>query len=102
MYDAYIVKRTQIYLDPEQSRELAARARRQGTTASHLIREAVDEYLAGPESEDERRLQRYRAAVEGAFGVAAGLTDGAAYVESLRAADVERISQIRQRRSGRG
>ena len=102
MYAAYIVKRTQIYLDTEQSRELAARAQRHGTTASHLIREAIDEYLAGPESEDERQLQRYRAAVEGAYGAAARLTDGAAYVESLRAADVDRARRIRQQRSGRG
>ena len=94
MYTTYIVKRTQIYLDIEQSRELAARAKRRGTTTSHVIREAVDEYLARPESEDERRLQRYRAAIEEAFGIAPYLPDGASYVESLRAADVERARRI--------
>lgn len=97
MYATYIMKRTQIYLDGGQSRELAARARRRGTTASHLIREAIDEYLAGPEGEDERRLQRYRAAVDEAFGTAPHLPDGAAYVESLRAADAERARRIRER-----
>jgi hypothetical protein len=99
MYDAYIVRRTQIYLDPEQSSALSARARRQGTTASHLIREAVDEYLARPESEDERRLQRYRAAIGVAFGAAPDLPDGAAYVETLRAADADRMTRIHERRS---
>jgi hypothetical protein len=48
MYAAYIVKRTQIYLDEAQSRQLAERAGRRGTTTSHVIREAVDFYLAQP------------------------------------------------------
>lgn len=99
MYAAYIVKRTQIYLDAEQSTALSARARRQGTTASHLIREAVDEYLARPESEDERRLYRYRAAVEAALGAAPDLPDGATYVETVRAADADRMQRMRERRS---
>ncbi len=99
MYTAYIVKRTQIYLDSEQSRELAARAKRQGTTSSHIIREAIDEYLEHPESEGERRLQRYHAAVKEAFGVAPYLPDGASYVESLRAADSERARRISERQA---
>lgn len=98
MYAAYIVKRTQIYLDEVQARQLADRARRRGTTASHVIREAVDAYLAEPESEDERVLQHYRAALEAAFGAAPGLPDGAAYVDEQRAADVERAARLNQHR----
>jgi metal-responsive CopG/Arc/MetJ family transcriptional regulator len=37
--------RTQIYLTDAQTRELDRRAKQRGTTRSHLIREAVDEYL---------------------------------------------------------
>ncbi len=100
MYATYIVKRTQIYLNEAQSRELAERARRRGTTASHVIREAVDAYLAQPESEDERVLQRYRTALDAAFGIAPDLADGATYVEQLRAADLDRATQ-REGRRGR-
>ncbi len=39
MYDPYIMRRTQIYLEPEQSEELARRADVRGVTSSHLIRE---------------------------------------------------------------
>lgn len=39
--------RTQIYLTEAQTRELDRRARSRGTTRSHLIREALEQYL-GP------------------------------------------------------
>jgi hypothetical protein len=45
MYTAYIVRRTQIYLDEEQDRRLARRARAEGVTKSRLIRRAIDAYL---------------------------------------------------------
>jgi Ribbon-helix-helix protein, copG family len=99
MYAPYIVKRTQIYLDEAQSRELAKRARRRGTTASHVIREAVDAYLAQPVSDDERVMQQYRDALDAAFGIAPGLPDGSAYVDRLRAADTERSERIERRRA---
>lgn len=38
--------RTQIYLTDVQRQKLDERARRQGRTLAHVIREAVDEYLA--------------------------------------------------------
>ncbi|MEX1172587.1 MAG: CopG family transcriptional regulator [Chloroflexota bacterium] len=41
------MERTQIYLTEAQTRELDARARARGTTRSHLIREALEQYL-GP------------------------------------------------------
>lgn len=99
MYAVYIMKRTQIYLEEAQSRELADRARRRGTTASHVIREAVDAYLAEPESEDARVLQQYRAALDSAFGIAPHLPDGSTYVDELRAADVDRSARLEGHRS---
>ena len=42
----YIVERTQTYLSAKQTEEVDKRARDQGTTRSHLIREAVEKYLA--------------------------------------------------------
>jgi hypothetical protein len=45
--------RTQIYLTGEQRHKLDERARRQGRTLAHVIREAVDEYLAeGPDPDE--------------------------------------------------
>lgn len=38
--------RTQVYLTADQRRRLDARARREGRTLAHVIREAVDVYLA--------------------------------------------------------
>jgi hypothetical protein len=96
MYAAYIMKRTQIYLDEAQSRELAKRAGRRGTTSSHVIREAVDAYLAQPETEEGRMLLRFQEALDAAFGVAPGLPDGATYVEELRAADADRAAGLAQ------
>jgi predicted DNA-binding protein len=77
MYALYIVRRTQIYLDEEQDRRLAERARATGRTKSDLIREAVDRLLDTPLSEDEE-MARFRAAVDAAFGIAPYLEDGAA------------------------
>jgi hypothetical protein len=99
MYAAYIMKRTQIYLDEAQSRQLAERAGRRGTTASHVIREAVDAYLAQPETEEERMLLRYRGALDAAFGVAPGLPDGVTFVDALRAVDADRAARLE--RAGR-
>lgn len=39
------MERTQIYLTEAQTRELDRRARARGTTRSHLIREALEQYL---------------------------------------------------------
>lgn len=42
---AYIVRRTQIYLDEDQDRRLQARASAAGVTKSALIREAIEQFL---------------------------------------------------------
>lgn len=95
MYGTYIVKRTQIYLAEDQSEELARRARVRGTTASKMIREAIDQYLAQPD-DPAARLARYRAALEDSFGSAPHLPDGASYVDEIRGADRARQRELDQ------
>lgn len=96
MYNSYIVKRTQIYLDDDQARELAHRARVRGTTGSRMIREAIDQYLAEPNDTDER-LARFRAAVKEASGTAPYLPDGAKYVDEFRGHDSDRDADLAKR-----
>jgi predicted DNA-binding protein len=99
MYAPYIVRRTQIYLDEDQDRRLAERARATGRTKSDLIREAVDRLLAEPPSEEEE-LARFRAAADAAFGIAPYLADGVTYVRKLR--DIDRRRQERLDRQWHG
>lgn len=99
MYASYIMKRTQIYLDDRQAAELARRSAVRGTTASKMIREAIDQYLAGPDEEADR-LARFDAALGATFGAAPYLEDGAAYVARLRRVDLERDAEVSERRSG--
>jgi len=96
MYDSYIVKRTQIYLENRQADELARRARTRGVTASHVIREAINQYLAEPE-DDAERLARFRAALDETFGIAPYLPPGLEYVEELRRADRRRQEDLERR-----
>lgn len=99
MYRSYIMRRTQIYLDDAQAAELGRRARARGSTASKMIREAIDAYLAEPQRADERQA-RYRAALDEAFGIAPYLPDGATYVEDLRGHDRSRDAELEARRRG--
>jgi predicted DNA-binding protein len=96
MYDTYIMKRTQIYLEADQDRRLASRATASGVTKSTLIREAIEVYLAKPDDADE--LAAFRAAIDAAAGAPVELPDGATYVETLRAADVARQAELDERR----
>lgn len=97
MYDTYIVKRTQIYLEDRQDDELARRAAAESQTKSALIRLAVDEYLRNDAGE-ELRLARFRAAVDAVAGAAADLPPGSVYVERLRTLDASRHEEIERRR----
>lgn len=99
MYDLYIMKRTQIYLDEQQDRALAERAERVGRTKSSLIREAIDSYLEPP-SAAGTALTRLRTAVSHAHGCASYLPSGERYVEELRAADRERGRELDERLRG--
>lgn len=51
--------RTQIYLTGDQRRKLDERARRQGQTLAHVIREAVDEYLAEAPDADQAMQETF-------------------------------------------
>jgi predicted DNA-binding protein len=92
MYDTYIMKRTQIYLEADQDRRLATRASAAGVTKSTLIREAVEAYLATPDAADQ--LAQFRAAVDAVAAAPASFPDGASYVEELRAADAVRQAEL--------
>ena len=96
MYDTYIMKRTQIYLEADQDRRLAARATAGGVTKSTLIREAVETYLSTPDEAEQ--LARFRAALDAVAGTLERLPAGAAYVEAIRAADADRQAELDDRR----
>lgn len=96
MYSSYIMKRTQIYLDQDQDRRLATRARSAGVTKSALIREALETYLTTPD--EDALLAEFRAALDQVEARPVHLPDGAAYVEELRAHDVTRLDDIDERR----
>ena len=97
MYDSYIMKRTQIYLDEAQDRRLAKRAVSRGVTKSALIREAIDAFLEGPEDGAER-LARFRAALDEIERRPVSLPKGRRYVEELRRGDLLRLEELERRR----
>lgn len=99
MYDPYIVKRTQIYLDEEQDGRLSLRAAASGRTKSDLIRQAVDEYLNGPDDE-ARAVARFKEALRKAAGTAPRLPSGRVYVERLRQNDRRRQEELERRWRG--
>ena len=92
MYDVYIVRRTQIYLDDQQRRKLERVAKRTHRTLSDLIREAIDARYAATPKEDFLEALR-----SGAFGVwkerkDLGTTD--AYVRrQRRGRRIERLAE---------
>lgn len=64
MYDVYIMRRTQIYLDDRQRRKLDQVAKRTRRTVSELIREAIDaRYATTPRADFLAALRA------GGFGV---------------------------------
>jgi predicted transcriptional regulator len=90
----YIVHRTQIYLDEQQTTRLDERATGEGVSRSTVIRRAVDEYLARGQEDSPAWRARWREAVAKTAGIASHLPDGAAYVEQLRAADTARLREL--------
>ena len=99
MYDLYIMKRTQIYLDEHQDERLAYQARWAGTTKSSVIREAIEEYLGKPD--EDARLAELRLVLDELAHKPLRLADGAAYVEALRGADAARQDELDARRPSR-
>jgi len=88
------VRRTQIYLDSDQTVALDERAGAEGVTRSTVIRRAIDEYLARNEDDQETWSARWLEAVAETAGIAPYLPEGSVYVEGLRAADVERLRNL--------
>jgi predicted DNA-binding protein len=88
------VRRTQIYLDDDQTARLDERAAIEGVTRSTLIRRAVEEYLRRETRDGAAWRASWQEAVRKTSGIAPYLPDGAAYVERLRAADAERLREL--------
>lgn len=95
----YIVKRTQIYLDEEQDRRLAARARAHGVTKSDLIRQAIDVFLEEADS-DARQLEEFKAAVQYFQEHPLELPDMDDSLTRSRAASLERQAELERRWHG--
>lgn len=87
----YIVKRTQLYLDDDLWQALHARARREQTTISDLVRRAARErYLAD--------LDQRREAMQAFVGTGKGrwnFEDPQAYLRNLRRSSrMQRLSKV--------
>jgi hypothetical protein len=79
----YIVRRTQLYLDEDLWQALHARARKEKTTISHLVRTAARERYARPKYSAEQRRADMMAAV-GIWKDRTDLPDAETYVRNLR------------------
>ena len=97
MYDLYIMKRTQIYLDEAQDARLGKLATQTGVTKSALIRQAIDAFLQGSR-DDSVRLARFRAALSEIERHPIALPNGRSYVEGLRQGDLSRQEELEHRR----
>lgn len=82
MYNAYIMRRTQIYLSEDQGRLLEERSRATGRSVSELIRAAIDDVYAG--GRRMGRAERARVARQTAGAWKDFEESGAAYTERLR------------------
>jgi predicted transcriptional regulator len=89
MYTYIAVERTQIYLDDRQTAELDRRAREQGTTRSHLIREAIERYLA-PDWDPEA----FKRALANAAGIWADRDDLDEIYASMREAELRKLQRL--------
>ena len=88
VYAAYIVRRTQIYLDQHQLVRLRSAARAAHRTVSQIIREAIDEKFERPDPAEE-----FDSALRRASGLWADRSD-------LGPTD-ELVRKLRQDRRGR-
>jgi len=87
-------RRTQIYLDEEQTAKLDERAAAEGTTRSSLIRRAIDAYLAQELQDAATWQEQWQEAVAETAGIAPHLENGVEYVDKLRRADVQRLKEL--------
>ncbi len=89
MYVYIVMERTQIYLTEGQTTELDRRARSRGTTRSHLIREAVEKYLA-PTWDPAA----FKVALDDFAGIWADRTDFDEIREGMRAAERRKMARL--------
>lgn len=87
-------RRTQIYLDEEQTAKLDERAAAEGTTRSTLIRRAIDAYLAQELRDAAAWRKQWQKAVAETAGIAPHLEEGVEYVDKLRRAEAERSKEL--------
>ena len=82
--------RTQLYLDDDLWNALRARARKQGTTISNLVRQAAREHYLGD-------LERRKRAMQAFIGIRkdrSDLSDSVEYVRRLRRGSrIERLGK---------
>src|SRR4029078_13447079 len=97
MYNSYIMRRTQIYLDANQSEQHGRRARAGGVSKSTVVRGALASYMSRPEESDE--LARFRAAIAAVGERPIDLPDGQSCVEAIRAADADRDEALEVQRA---
>jgi len=90
-------RRTQIYLDEEQTAKLDERAAAEGTTRSTLIRRAIDAYFAQELQDAAAWRKQWQEAVAETAGIAPHLEDGVEYVDKLRRAEAERFKELWRR-----
>ena len=83
------MERTQIYLTEAQTHALDQRARQEGTTRSHLVREAIQAYLA-PKWDPAA----FKIALDNVFGTWADRDDVEEVHKSMRAADRRRLKRL--------
>jgi hypothetical protein len=88
------MNRTQIYLSEPQQRALSALAKQRRTTASALIRAAIDGYLVAQLTPSERvdALRGLALRFGSTEEVVEADSEGVSIVDSLRAADSERLN----------
>ena len=83
------MERTQIYLTEAQTTELDRRARQQGTTRSHLIREALETYLT-----PKRDPKEVDAVLDRVFGMWKDRDDILEAIQGMRDAERRKMTQL--------
>jgi metal-responsive CopG/Arc/MetJ family transcriptional regulator len=87
-------RRTQIYLDADQTAELDKLAAAERTNRSTIIRRAIDAYLSEGERDADAWRKQWQEAVAESAGVAPYLEEGVEYVDKLRRAEAKRSEEL--------
>ncbi|HEY6145210.1 MAG TPA: CopG family transcriptional regulator [Solirubrobacterales bacterium] len=87
-------RRTQIYLDADQTAELDKLAAAERTNRSTIIRRAIDAYLSQGDRDADARRRQWQEAVTESAGIAPYLPDGVEYVDELRKTGAQRLAEL--------